>query len=130
VLGLVVVTWRGKDDRGGRLTDTPSTDSRTHPSIHPSIHLSSPFLSPLSLSLSLSLESGGYTLYVTGHGDKNYTNELRALPEGVKSGQFDVFFRIYVEVRATSGSERGMAGVCSAGLLVACGAHVCMDGWV
>ncbi len=43
--------------------------------------------------------AGGYTLYITGHGDKNYTNELRALPEGVESGQFDVFFRIYVEVR-------------------------------
>lgn len=41
---------------------------------------------------------GGYTLYITGHGDKNYTNELRALPEGQESGQFDVFFRIYVEV--------------------------------
>lgn len=42
--------------------------------------------------------TGGYTVYVTGHGDKNYTNELSALPEGVESGMFDVFFRIYVEV--------------------------------
>ncbi len=42
-------------------------------------------------------KQGGYTIYITGHGDQNYTNELRALPNGVRSGQFDVFFRIYVE---------------------------------
>ena len=42
-------------------------------------------------------KQGGYTIYITGHGEQNYTNELRALPNGVSSGQFDIFFRIYVE---------------------------------
>ena len=42
-------------------------------------------------------KQGGYTIYITAYGDQNYTNELRALPDGVTSGQFDVFFRIYVE---------------------------------
>lgn len=53
---------------------------------------------PFTRLSALARTAGGYTLYITGHGDKNYTNELRALPEGVESGHFDVFFRIYVEV--------------------------------
>lgn len=43
------------------------------------------------------LRQGGYTLYMTARGDQNYTNELRALPDSIESGQFDLFFRIYVE---------------------------------
>jgi hypothetical protein len=41
--------------------------------------------------------SGGYTIYITPGGDKNYTNELRGLPVGRTSGHFDLFFRVYVE---------------------------------
>lgn len=69
----------------------PSSRASTHPSIHSFPH--QPTKHPHAPT-----STGGYTLYITGHGDKNYTNELRALPEGVESGHFDVFFRIYVEV--------------------------------
>jgi hypothetical protein len=36
-------------------------------------------------------------VYLTPHGDRNYTNELRALPYDMAKGHFDLFFRIYVE---------------------------------
>lgn len=49
------------------------------------------------MSLCRCRESGGYTVYITPHGDKNYTNELRALPDKWKAGNFDLFFRIYME---------------------------------
>jgi hypothetical protein len=42
-------------------------------------------------------KQGGYTIYITPGGDKNYTNELRGLPVGRTSGHFDLFFRVYVE---------------------------------
>lgn len=38
---------------------------------------------------------GGYTFYITAHGDKGHANELRALPDGQDSGYFVLFFRIY-----------------------------------
>ena len=53
-------------------------------------------LLPILYHLSPS-HTGGYTIYVTAHGDHNLTNELRALSDGVNVGQFDLFFRIYVE---------------------------------
>jgi hypothetical protein len=45
----------------------------------------------------LGVMAGGYTIYVTAHGDRNYSNELKALPDGARCGHLDVFFRIYVE---------------------------------
>lgn len=38
---------------------------------------------------------GSYTIHITAHGDRNYINELRALPDGIDSGYFVFFFRIY-----------------------------------
>lgn len=44
---------------------------------------------------------GAYTLYVTAHGRKGYANELRALPDGQKSGYFMLFLRIYQDHKDT-----------------------------